>query len=126
MRRLWHPDRILFVSAILIFVLCSAIWFTARLRPALEIGEWSSVLAVMAAVWGLLRGRMRITTSALVHLIWLQRVYPDVAELSALLADPKRHITWDDAYAAERACAWKGRSMCGEPNLKSKQRWFRP
>ena len=59
---------------------------------------------VAGVFWSFYRLRLGISPRATVDLFWLQRICPQCTELQELLADPKRIITWAEAYAAERTC----------------------
>ena len=105
MSRLPHPDRWWFLAGGVVSLLgwAGAHWLSSKTAGVgvVILGVW---IMVPSAFWGLARQGFGITPSALAHLVWLRRFYPDCSEVADLLSDPCLVITWRDAYAAEKAC----------------------
>ncbi len=105
MSRLPHPDRWWFLAGGMVSLLG---WGGAHWLDSIATGNAVVILGaaimVLSVFWGLTRQGFGITPSALAHLVWLRRFYPDCSEVADLLSDPGRLITWREAYAAERAC----------------------
>ena len=105
MNRLPHPDRWWFLAEGMVSLMG---WGGAHGLNSMAAGNVVVILGaaimLLSVFWGLARRGFSITPSALAHLVWLRRFYPDCSEVAGLLSDPGRVITWREAYAVERAC----------------------
>ena len=105
MSRLPHPDRWWFFAGAMVSLTG---WSGTHWLDSMATGNVVAILGaaimLLSVFWGLARLGFSITPSALAHLVWLRRFYPDCSEVAGLLSDPGRVITWREAYAVERAC----------------------